>query len=185
MSIENPTGPPSKDPHEEYERYRIEREKEDRGAGKTPHDDSLLLFAGLLHFLRKTLDFFIKPAPKIGQEVKENLSLLKTSFEILKKEDRSQDTQFLNHLSEVWNQTLTHAIRHRELQPLIQDIQSYPKGQDHTFGYYLSEKGSDQLWLPLPYMELIQKIHWEHTVEPDISALTQWTRQLDILIASR
>jgi len=106
----------------------------------------------------------------------------------MKRENRSQDAQFLNQLSNVWNSVLEEAIQFEKnseaaerFKVLVKKIQHFPENQQHTFGYYLSEYAG-QKWVPFPYMELVAKIHKEHEKSPQISALTQWTTLIDEII---
>jgi len=194
MSIDNPVGGAPKDPYEEYKRQveAVEREAREKGKKSEPPNESTLLLAQVLAWMRKVLDLFTKipSGTEIGQDVRENLQLLKASFEILKIEDRSQDVEFLNALSIIWNKTLENSLHYKKgstfsssLKSFLKEIQTYPKEKEHTLGYYLTEY-TGQKWLPFPYMELIQKIHREHANGPQASILTQWTAKIDHLIAA-
>lgn len=180
MVIENPIGGAPKDPYEEYRRQKHGQEKENH-----PPKQALFTLAQVILWMRKILDSFIKaPAPK-AIDTSQPLHLLKEAFERLKKEDASHEVIFSNTLSTCWNQTLilSRKINSKLLRAFIKEIQSYPKDQDHTLGYYLTEYAG-QNWLPFPYIELLQKMHEEHIHKPLTSILTRWTRELEQLIAT-
>ncbi len=122
--------------------------------------------------------------------MKDTLLLLKASFETMMNEDRSQDAQFLKQLSKLWQETLEHSVKlqsqtpwAKQLKQFIKDIESFPENEEHTFGYYLDEFAG-QAWLPFPYMELIQKLHHQHELDPPSSLLTRWTQMIEEILNS-
>lgn len=199
-SIQNPLGGP-RDP---YEGYRVEpvegerhaKEDQDKKAEpqETPDKQSILL-GYILTLLHKLFALFQtgpekkKAPPAEEKEILETCRLLKAAFEMMKREELSQDIPFLNRLSELWQEILEHALRvdrssnrGKEIRSLIDAIQRYPEKAPHSLGYYLSEYAG-QKWLPFPYMEMIQKIHAEHLKNPPDSALTQWTAQIGKILS--
>jgi hypothetical protein len=128
-----------------------------------------ILGAYFLVWLRKLLDFFAKPPSS-----EKNLHLLsfRKGLERLQKEDLSQDGSFLGHLAEDWH----FLLQDPKLQSLIQKIESYPPDSEHSFGYYLSAYAGES-WLPLPFMEMVQKMHRESETSP----LSEWISQIDSL----
>ncbi len=185
-SYQNPVGGP--DP------FRSDRIGDRQTPGDQPPEEpppkgKQGVAAQLLQILQKAVDFFLeKHADTKSTEVeaRKNLADLKKSFEILKKEDRSQDVDFLNDLSKIWNQALANTLHLDEaaslqFKVLAKKILHYPENQTHTFGYYLTEYAG-QKWVPFPYMELVQKIHSEHEKNPPSSPLTEWTRLIDEVI---
>lgn len=185
-SFQNPVGGPT-DPFGGYRAEPIQREKQGSGGEppKEPPEEKLGITALLLQAFQKMVDFFLRPrdtSKPPEERVKENLLQLKTFFEIMKREDRSQDVQFLNQLSKIWRQTLEDSLYSKEdFKTLVDKIQHHSGDTSHTFGYYLAEY-MDQKWLPFPYMELIAKIHSEHEKSPATSALTEWTQLIDKLV---
>jgi hypothetical protein len=174
MGIHNPVGGGPKDPYEEY-RKALEKEKQDKETPEEPKK-SLFPIAQIILWIQKILYRLIHPASGL----KEHLTELKSMFQTLQKEDRSDDVDFSARLSKIWIQILDD-YQHRNktdptLKAFIKTIQSYPEGQENTLGYYLSETVG-QGWLPFPYIELIQKLHFEPV------HLTLWIGQLDELIA--
>ena len=122
------------------------------------------------------------------EPARENLLLIKAAFEIMKREDRSQDALFLKRLSNLWQTALEHSIelqtknlKAQQLKAFIKDIENYPENEGHTFGYYLDEYAG-QKWLPFPYMELIQSLHHQYEIDPESSLLSRWTRMIEEIL---
>ncbi len=193
-SYQNPVGG-SRDP---YEKLRVEPIEEDKltkeDRPKRPAEEAPPEKVGTLAYLLQTLRnvvtfFLVAPQGAASREMRDTLLLLKASFEILKREDRSQDIGFLNKLSHIWLEVLEGALHpHRDspiaekTKSLIKKIQHYPERHPHTLGYYLSEYAG-QKWIPFPYMELIQKLHLDHEKNPPLSALTEWTSLIDGILS--
>jgi hypothetical protein len=186
---QNPIGPV--DP---FDPYRVEGASEKQNKELPPPDDKPPknkkgIVAELLHILKKAVDYFLQEHTEIKTAttgIRSQLLLLKKYFIILQNEDRSQDVNFLNELSVVWNRIQEESLNleEREALPfklLTKKILSYPENQLHTFGYYLKEYAG-QKWVPFPYMELIQKIHYEHENIPNGSALSEWVHLIDEII---
>ncbi len=187
MSYQNPVGGVP-DP---YEGYRVEGsgDRQAGGGGGPPGEEppeSRGLLAHFFKILQKKIDAIFSriggmPTQSFG--AKKTLRALKTCLEILKLEDRSQDVNFLNELALNWNFALEESLQWNEeaatlFKIFAKKILHYPENQTHTFGYYLTEHAG-QKWVPFPYMELVQKIHYEHEKNPSSSSLTEWTRLLD------
>lgn len=171
---------------DENEAVRRDRKKEEEETSKP--DLSTLAF--LLQMIKRTVDFFLSKATgskPILFTTKKHLQKLKASFQILQMEDRSQDTQFLLSLSSSWQELLEDLLQlnkdsgYDKLKAFMNSIQTYPEASPHTFGYYLSE-AAVQTWIPFPFMELVQKIHKEHELDPKTSSLTRWISSIDEII---
>jgi len=186
MSIDNPVGGNPQDP---YERYRIIREQQEKDQGGKPPNKKPHLAAQILAMIKKAVDSLIHltkrgSSGEIVASPEENLFRLKTAFETLKIEDRNQDVPFLNNLSDIWHHLLEDSLQYQRSDPVyapfqnfLEDIQTYPPEEEHSFGYYLTEYTGQQ-WLPFPYMDLIHRIHSDYQNHPKSSALERWTRQL-------
>jgi hypothetical protein len=190
MGIDNPVGGHSKDP---YERYRIIREnqehhqREGKPPNKKPH-----LAAQILALIKGALEALFNLTKRGTKEEeaspREHLFLLKIAFETLKQEERNQDVFFLNQMSDTWHRVLEDSLHCQRSDPFfepfqnfLEDIQHYPPGEEHSFGYYLTEYTGQQ-WLPFPYMDLVHKIHEDYQNNPRTSALERWTQQIDELL---
>ncbi len=146
----------------------------------------LLLFHKLLNlFETKSLEGL---SSEEVREVKSDLSLFHAALLLLQREDRSQDSLFLNQLSQLWHIILRDLSLFKRPTPLtaqftdfVAAIQSYPATQDHTLGYYLSEC-SGQRWLPFPYMEMVRTLHMHSQQDPISAPLIQWIAQIDQII---
>lgn len=195
--MSTPIEPP--DPYERYRADRIEADKRTKGGDDSsgPSGGSKSPFyalrAYILFILHKFLDLFTNASEKgisssAEKEIRNHLFQLKNDFETLKREDRSQDSLFLNQLSEHWHRALEDILRFRKETPLalqfknlLKEIDSYPEKQEFTFGYYLTEFAG-QKWLPFPYMELVQKMHDQHQKSSKDSTLSRWVTLIDDLI---
>ncbi|PIS02637.1 MAG: hypothetical protein COT85_04265 [Chlamydiae bacterium CG10_big_fil_rev_8_21_14_0_10_42_34] len=192
-SIQNPVGRGPRDPLEPTRRVdpvsedKRNRHNRPQKPNSGPPDEKFGIFAFLLQAFNQLVEFVLEKSGSFKSsetQANKNLQALKSLFEILKIEDRSQDLQFLGELSTIWRQILEDSLHFKNdfisplFKKLINNIQRYPENLPHTFGYYLSEY-ADQKWIPFPYMELIQTIHTEHTKNPTSSLLNEWTSIID------
>lgn len=192
-----PVGGTPKDP---YEGYKVEPIQEDKRYKEQPPEEtsesqSSLLFASFLWFINRFLRLFSARSARglakdLEQEIRSRLLLLKAAFETMKKEDRSQDSDLLAKVSDLWRDLIEDSQRFDrapQFQSLFQTtlhaIASFPEGQIHNLGYYLEEYHGAR-WLPFPFMELVFKLHREHQEQPSGSHLQQWTQNLDHLVRS-
>ncbi|MBU6446862.1 MAG: hypothetical protein KGQ49_05635 [Verrucomicrobia bacterium] len=184
MSFQNPVGGVP-DPFG----YRVEGAQEGSQQGGSPPEEppnNQGVIGYLIGAMHKALDALVQKIGKGGPErkgSKQTLGSLKASLELLKGNDLSQDIHFLNALAHSWNKAIEESPAFDEevlrlFNLFAKKILHYPETKQHTFGYYLTEYAG-QRWIPFPYMELVQKIHREHAINPDGSDLTEWTRLLD------
>jgi hypothetical protein len=187
-----------KDP---YEKYRAEGIEPIRRVGDSPsptppepeEEDTPAFMAYLLLMFHRFLDSFKRTSPTglsepAEQEVRDHLLAMKDALEMLQTEDLSQDTHFLNQLPTLWHKILADTLKFRKQSPLAKELKAwiysidhYPEGQEFTFGYYLTELAGQQ-WIPLPYMEMIKKVHDAHMSDPASSPLSQWTHKIEDLL---
>ena len=196
MSFSGNTGGPG--PIDPYGKYRVEPVGE-RGSNKKmsgssgdqkPPREKFKFIAKILHLFHKAFDFFIFTHQKTYQKrgVPGKILSLKNYFEMLKKEDHSQDIKFLNDLSKIWVSLLQESghFGSSEIDSkfllFLKKINNYPEESSHSLGYYLSEYAG-QKWIPFPYMELIQMIHRDYKKNPEESALNQWTLILQQILS--
>ena len=192
--------PVSGEPHDPFEKYRIAEIQRDKGPPDAsegtetyvPQRQSVfaayvsLIFKKFLELFEGTTEHGL--AVSAENDVRDHLKILKSTLEILKQEDRSQDSLFLNRLSLQWHQLLEDSIRFRRQTPLsiqmralIKEVQQHPEHHEHSLGYYLMEYAG-QKWLPFPYMEMIQRLHAQHKKNLDASILSRWTQELENMI---
>lgn len=172
------------EPVDEEARARYEKQKELEDLAKK---ENLGIAAFLLQLFSKMAQVFARgffAAKGDTVDARENLRLFKMALDVLKEEDRSQDTEFLKSLSHLWQRALEDALHFAsdaakvKFKVLVKRFQNYPEGQPHSFAYYLQENTASD-WIPFPFMQLIQKIHSDHLKNPDLSPLSDWTRLLD------
>ena len=182
-SVHNPMGNRPKDPYEGYKAEGVEdrQAKDEPEEEKTPPTKLSAIAAFILRLLGKIIHSFtqsaLKRMPSNSQKkAREELHLFKACLETLMVEDRSQDIQFLNRMSELW--ALINSSK-----PILSELEKYPPGQEHSLGYYLREY-SNQNWIPFPYMDLIRQLHQEHLKSPIHSTLQKWADELDLQIKS-
>ena len=196
-SFGRPVGQDPQDPYK-YKVDEIQKDKESKENlqnSRKPHSNKSVIGAYILHLIRKFFELF-EETTEVGltasaeEIVKGHLKLIKSILEILKRENKSEDSQFLGGLSRVWHEILEDALRFkkktpfaRKFQIFIQMIQDYPRAQEHSLGYYLTEYAGKK-WLPFPYMEMVQNLQAEYQADPESSALTTWTREIDELLRS-
>ena len=196
-SYQPPVSGESRDPYEKYRVAEIQKEKGTPDAAEgtetfSPRRQSV--FAAYVSLIfKKFLELFEGTSERglaisAESDVREHLILLKSSLDILKQEDHSQDSPFLNRLSMQWHQLLEDVLRFRRQTPLsiqmrafIKELQHHPERHEHSLGYYLTEYAG-QKWLPFPYMEMIQRLHAQHQKILDASILTRWTQELESMI---
>lgn len=186
--------PPPKD------QYRIDEIEpislDEPGKPRTPYeglpekqDLSLLAFflGTVLEFLDKFKNWayqkIAKPVVKL--QIRQALKQLRDDFQILMQEDRSQEISFLNRLSSSWKIVLEQSLHIAASDPMIHRIQHFMwvlqmpgSASEKSVGYYLTEY-QDGEWLPLPYMEILQRLHHAHKADPIGSLLTEWTSLIE------
>lgn len=190
-SFQRPVDP--SDPFGKFQAEQIEKDK--MTPNEEPPKRSLwaLLAAYMSLMVKKMLDLFEQTsehglAENAERDLREDLILFKAVLELLKKEDHSQDASFLHRLSELWHQLLEDLLCFRKQTPLsdqlnrfIKELQNYPDQQEHSLGYYLTDAGRE--WLPIPFMEMIHRLHVQHHKNPPGSLLSRWTSLLSALIS--
>ncbi|MBS0624804.1 MAG: hypothetical protein JSS32_01995 [Verrucomicrobia bacterium] len=194
-SVGRPVGDEPQDPYKyKVEEIQKDREAKEQHEKKEPEPEKKsMLGAYFLQLFRKFIQIFEEteqnPSVVNKETVLDHLKQLKAMLEIMKIDDRSQDSPFLNELSSIWHDILDDQLgfgrtspQSKKFHEFIKEIQHYPERQEHTLGYYLTEYAGQQ-WLPFPYMELIQKIYKDHQSHPKTSALTRWSSSIEDLLA--
>jgi len=190
----SPVGGKPNDPFEKYYQIKnMEKINEHNKRNKSSPPKSLLI-AYILFLLKKIVNL-IQPSkhyPDISKstrrQIQTTLLQMQQALKTLMKEDRSQESLFLQHLAQLWQKMLEESLQLKKATSLaihfknfIKEIASYPKNEDHSLGYYLSECAGKS-WLPFPYMELIQKLHMLHQKNPSDNPLIKWTLSLEKMI---
>lgn len=109
----------------------------------------------------------------------------------LKEQDLSQKIEFALKLSTTWHGIADYFALlpkmdrkgdfFHEGSLLIQSVNMYPKDEERTLGFYLTNYAGEN-WLPFPFMKIIQRLHEENTTDPIGSHLEIWNKTLAKLI---
>jgi len=192
--------PISGEPHDPFEKYRIagiQKEKEPHDASEgteafQPKRPSGFLGYAIL-ILKKFIEIFEHTTEhglttSAQKEIFEHLAQFKSSLEILRNEDRSQDSLFLNQLAQIWHLLLDDSYSFRrntllsvKVRAFIKKLQHHSERQGHSLGYYLTEYAG-QKWLPFPYMDMIRHLHMESMKNQENSHLATWSKDVDEML---
>ncbi len=114
----------------------------------------------------------------------ESILRMKETLDLLKNEDLSNNAKYSQRFSELWhlmNKQYEHIQLSKELSAInlnplgkfLDSVNNYPPNTEHSLGYYLSEyAGKD--WLPLPFIEILKKIHTDYIINKADSYLERW-----------
>ncbi len=133
-----------------------------------------LVYGSLILFFKKMFSTSLFSRPGKGskstmevviaaQEFKKLLTKLKTS-------DETDNQHYAQHLSELWH-ILLGAPPKTPIEPFIQLVNTYPAGEMHSFGFYLSNYAGDD-WLPFPFLEILKKLHQGYVLRKGHSELS-------------
>ncbi len=190
------------DPSKDWIRvHQMERDKKqnDYKNEEPPSNQIALMTSHLAGFIKKIF-FFLTPFSSISkseiaaldrQYLIDQLQIFKSMLLVLSKEDQSAFPHFIQGLSEVWhklslicnNESMNRKFPEEtlKLKLLIKQILIYPPEEDHSFGSYLF-KQVGTTWLPFPFIEIIQKLHYTYQKDPKLSELSMWITFLSDLI---
>ncbi len=152
--------------------------------------------AAILSYLKSLFDSYhlLSPSEEKESHLLEDLKTFKNLLSHLGSKDQSKHPEFAQQLSGLWHKIGQdfNFIKFLEkknptiilkLKKIIDEIMQYPPGQEHSFGYYLTEHvGAD--WLPFPYIEILLLLHKEHQRKPHDSHISNWIHQIDHIIES-
>jgi hypothetical protein len=162
-----PTPPiPPQDPYN-YKTESVEKDKKEREPFEPEEGKYLARFASLvLSLFGDLLGAFRRKGQRELKKMREAalrdaLILLKAQLEALLAQDRSQDREYAERLSQIWNEV--ERLRPApHLEEMLSEIGRYPPGAEFSLGYYLSRKAGGE-WLPFPLMEILGDLHREGT----------------------
>ena len=98
---------------------------------------------------------------------------------------------FLQDLSKSWNDFIVFFYSvyindnklMKNINILINEINTYPESQEFSFGYYLTEyAGMD--WIPFPYMDMLKNFHLAYKTNDNDNMLKKWIEEIEFLCAS-
>jgi hypothetical protein len=188
------------DPYENISVNPIEKDKkgkEDYPNQFREHASKSQIFATLVSFFKKIVSLFgFKEKGDLlvfGHELYEHLFAFRSLLLALADQDESHRPEFIQQLSELWNQLIddcnavssafdSSSDTMNHIKFLIAQIAQYPQGADHTLGYYF-EAFAGKDWIPFPYMDLLQELHEEYQNDIAASHLAKWIFLLDDILS--
>ncbi len=160
---------------------------------------TLPFLGSIAEFLKKQLDLLSsKKRKKIGSSEKrkilENLSAFRKLLNTLTQIDQSYNPEFIQKMSELWSDIIVdyyylksldkkNVIDLAKMDSLIRQINSFPKEEEHSLGYYLAEYVGKK-WLPFPFIQCMQLLHEEHQKTPAKSHLQEFMSLLNEIISA-
>ncbi len=190
-NISGPTPNKPKDPYEGYKVEAIEKETLDPKKNKPPPSKKKgkkIIFqnAFFLFFSKIFRSLFpqkTRPAPP-SEEILEIWEKLYLLFENMKQEKAQEEPAFLQHFAYLWEKLLENLFYykkfpeiHEKILLFIEEVESFPEGNEFSFGYYLSNASIDN-WLPFPFIALLKNLYEEHIKDPEKSKLQNWSLQI-------
>jgi hypothetical protein len=185
------------DPFERKKAVKIE-EKQSKEESKKfkykPVLKKMFIYLTILNSISKVSNYFTKNNKKKSLEnslILNDLMLFQKSLHALMEKDLSKEAEFLNYLAYIWikflndfNQFEIENERVKDkLKNFIYSIKNYPKNQEFTLGYYLSNLAGYK-WVPFPYMEMLKNLYLENKKDPSTSNLSKWIEEINNLINS-
>lgn len=109
------------------------------------------------------------------------LLTIKSSLQALRDKNLCQDSEYLNFFAYIWMKFMRdqdlYNLNNQEIinliNKLIEEIHLYPKNAEFSLAYYISEFAGYK-WVPFPYMEILQNLHFENLKDPQNSHLNKW-----------
>jgi hypothetical protein len=126
-------------------------------------------------------------------DFRHNLHLFNNLLIKIRDENPTEDLQFADALSKVWHTlklSLTEEGNNLQLNffkinSLFSSIEHYPEDSEHSFGFYLSHYSGKE-WFPMPFFQLLNKLHTEHLSKNNTSDLDKWIKLIhEILFTSQ
>ena len=178
-----------------------QRDKNQDAGKETLGNPKSKLFAlvAATFYLKKYIDQFLSVGRSLASSINTekilvDLAELKKILLELRDEDKSHVPEYTQRLSLQWQKVADNCLGTEdavtpldplstELMQLIREIHSYPPGEDHTLGYYLTEHAGQE-WIPFPFMNMLLELHEQSRIDPDKSVLSQWIKKLDTLLGT-
>ena len=196
-----PLRPSEGRPDDEYRVNPIEANKhgKEEQAVELPDASAPNRDAALLTLLHKVTRALLEEDENPIESPQEDALAVKiAAFQAVLKElmklDQSESQTYCLAFSEAWHQLLKELHRSSQsrsgtlydletLNPLLISINDYPKGQDQKLGYYLSEFAGKS-WFPLPFRDILKRLHFEHRTRPLESTLSNWVSLMNEILQS-
>ena len=168
---------------QEIERLKAIQREEDRPPPKQNNPDRSSLADFVLALAKQFLGVvqgWTGKKNSSSQQLKHTLLAFQTILENMMQEDKSQDFAFLKSAAQCWKTLLKETSQlpnntpsHQAKSLLIQSIQSEPKYNERSFGFYL-EQSEKMRWIPFPYADLVNDLHRQYKIGPSSSLLYYW-----------
>lgn len=179
------------------ENLRVHKVSRFDGHGEPPrNEDDALKRVGLAisHFffvlLNRWMPNFVRDhifKDSLPLSLKKTLTELKKQFALLRESDFVTNPGFTSHFSSLWNDLLIEFsdIRKREqhydiIKQFIATIDAFPEKGEHALGYYLKNYAGET-WLPVPYLDILKKLHRDFLVHGEKSDLHRFISHLSNL----
>lgn len=186
-------------PIDPFERKKVVKpeEKQSKEESKKfkykPVLKKMFVYLTVINLISKVLNYFKNNKTKSleNSSILNDLMLFQKSLHALMEKDLSKEAEFLNYLAYIWIKLLNDFNQFEidndkikdKLKNFIYSIKNYPKNQEYTLGYYLSNLAGYK-WVPFPYMEMLKNLHLENKKNPDSSNLAKWIEEINNLINS-
>jgi len=185
---------PSEGPKEEEIRVspiEADKKEKDKPIWEFPGGKRRVYYGAMMVLIKKFSNLFTKQRREDFSEdaLGSNIISLKTLMNQLKELDQSTNAHFAQELSDLWHELLQDvhlATRAKmktkadltKLKIVLSDIDHYPPNEERKLGFYLAELAGEK-WLPVPFMEILRKLHDDYKVNKSASILEKWTELLD------
>jgi hypothetical protein len=112
----------------------------------------------------------------------ESLQIIKKFLTKIRDENPENDPKFAAAFSETWDNILDNYnhissknihLNVKKIKQLIDAIDYYPEGEDHSLGFYLKHHSGKE-WFPIPFFELLKTLHEEYFLNGKNSDLDRW-----------
>jgi len=119
----------------------------------------------------------------------QNLELFKKLLIKIRDENPTDNLQFAETLSKVWHNLKSDLAENSydlqldlfKINSMLSSIEHYPEDSEHSFGFYLSHYSGEN-WFPIPFFQLLNKLHKEHSSKNNESDLERWIRLIDEIL---
>ena len=135
-------------------------------------------------FTRKKLaERLITEEIKLNDLLKE-LESIRKLLVTLRNKNESKNLKYIEDFSKTWDSfkktcspinktTDNNSIIELKILSLIKNVENFPKTEDLTLGYYLSEYNKEN-WAPFPFMDILETLHNEEQNPLKKGILTYW-----------
>jgi len=180
------------------ENLRVHRVSRFEGHGEPPRDDDdpiKRVGLAISHFffviLNRWMPDFVRDhvfKESLPLFLKKVLTELKKQFARLRESDFVTNPGFTSHFSSIWNDLLIEfsEMRKREkhydtIKQFIAIIDAFPEKGEHALGHYLRNYAGET-WLPVPYLDILKKLHRDFLVHGEKSDLNRFITHLSDLL---